>query len=165
MLLAGSDERSVLRLIERGMAADGRRPEGPAYLVVTADARRSVRRQRFAEAATRLGQRLDIEVLHDEALRDRDDVLVYQTGATRVPDLRSNHFLPGALADHLTSLGGQLTGSSQMSALRWLDAGATASYGTVVEPCNMLDKVPAPALLLGHYPAGDTGRAASWEVA
>jgi len=163
MLLAGSDERSVLRLIERGMAADGSRPEGTAYLVVTADARRSVRRQRFAEAATRLGQRLDIEVLHDEALRDRDDVLVYQTGATRVPDLRSNHFLPGALADHLTSLGGQLTGSSQMSALRWLDAGATASYGTVVEPCNMLDKFPDPVLLLESYLAGETAIEAYWK--
>ena len=42
--------------------------------------------------------------------------------------------MPGALADHLTSSGGMLTDSGQMSALRWLEAGATGSYGTVIEP-------------------------------
>ena len=64
----------------------------------------------------------------------RSDVFFYFTGLTHVPHLETLHFLPGAIADHLTSAGGVLDGTGQMSALRWLEAGATGSYGAVVEP-------------------------------
>ena len=43
-----------------------------------------------------------------------------------------------------------------MSSLRWLAAGATASYGTVGEPCNHWQKFPNPSVLLRHYLNGDT---------
>ena len=79
-----------------------------------------------------------------------------------MPAITTNHFLPGAVADHLTSLGGQLTDSPQMSALRWLEAGATASYGNVVEPCNFPAKFPDPGLLLSYYRRGDTLIEAYW---
>jgi uncharacterized protein (TIGR03790 family) len=72
-------------------------------------------------------------------------------------------FLPGALADHLTSLGGDLLGQGQMSSLRWLDAGATASYGSVSEPCNYWQKFPNPSVLLRHYLQGDTAIEAYWK--
>jgi uncharacterized protein (TIGR03790 family) len=49
-----------------------------------------------------------------------------------------------------------------MSALRWLEAGATGSYGTVVEPCNFLAKFPNPSLLLTYYRRGDTLIEAYW---
>jgi uncharacterized protein (TIGR03790 family) len=71
--------------------------------------------------------------------------------------------LPGALADHLTSFGGDLTGKGQMSALRWLDAGATASYGTVSEPCNYWQKFPNPTVLLKWYVNGATAIEAYWK--
>ena len=73
-----------------------------------------------------------------------------------VKHLESLQFLPGALADHLTSAGGKLTNSNQMSAMRWLEAGATASYGTALEPCNFLQKFPHPGLLAWHYTQGAT---------
>jgi uncharacterized protein (TIGR03790 family) len=82
-----------------------------------------------------------------------------------VAHIGSNHYRPGAVADQLTSTSGMLTGPSgtsadgglgQMSALRWLEAGATGSYGTVVEPCNMTSKFPDPGLLLSYYRRGDT---------
>ncbi|MGH8742520.1 MAG: TIGR03790 family protein, partial [Burkholderiales bacterium] len=87
------------------------------------------------------------------------------TGAARVAGLQTLRFLPGAMADHLTSAGGALTGSGsgQMSALRWLEAGATASYGTVVEPCNLPQKFPDPAVAIGRYLAGDTLIEAYWK--
>ena len=71
--------------------------------------------------------------------------------------------MPGALADHLTSFGGQLTDSKQMSSLRWLEAGATASYGTVTEPCNHLQKFPMPAVAMYHYLSGATAIEAYWK--
>lgn len=163
MMLAGSDEQSVLQLIERGILADGSRPEGTVYLVQTGDRARSVRASQYAAVASEFSEQVAVEVLHTDALRDRDDVMIYQTGAVDVPGLRSNWFLPGALADHLTSLGGQLTDSQQMSALRWLDAGATGSYGTVVEPCNFPQKFPDVRWLLRSYLQGETAIEAYWK--
>ena len=41
-------------------------------------------------------------------------------------------------------------------ALEWLRQGATASYGSVSEPCNHVEKFPSPAVFLDHYLRGDT---------
>ncbi|MES9861640.1 MAG: hypothetical protein ABW138_12440, partial [Candidatus Thiodiazotropha sp. 4PDIVS1] len=49
------------------------------------------------------------------------------------------------------------------SALRWLEAGATGSYGTVVEPCNHLGKFPSPRLAIEHYSHGETLLEAYWK--
>jgi uncharacterized protein (TIGR03790 family) len=97
-----------------------------------------------------------------ETSRYAQDVLFYFIGAAQVAGLETLRFLPGAIADHLTSAGGQLTDSAQMSALRWLEAGATG-YGAVVEPCNIPGKFPNPAVLARHYLAGDTLIEAYWK--
>jgi uncharacterized protein (TIGR03790 family) len=80
-----------------------------------------------------------------------------------VEGLETLGFLPGAIADHLTSFGGALDGQGQMSALRWLEAGATGSYGAVVEPCNLPQKFPHPAIAVGNYLRGDTLIEAYWK--
>ena len=66
-------------------------------------------------------------------------MLFYLTGLPKVPDVDTNTFVPGALADHLTSYGGQIPNTGQMSAIVWLQAGASASFGTVKEPCAYTD--------------------------
>ncbi len=38
--------------------------------------------------------------------------------------------------------------------MRWLEAGATGSYGTVVEPCAITQKFPNPAVVIGRYLLG-----------
>jgi hypothetical protein len=50
-----------------------------------------------------------------------------------------------------------------MSALRWLEAGATGSYGTVVEPCAMPQKFPNPTVAIGRYLMGETLIEAYWK--
>ena len=50
-----------------------------------------------------------------------------------------------------------------MHALEWLEAGATASYGSVVEPCNWLQKFPNPAVVIGRYLAGETLIESYWK--
>jgi uncharacterized protein (TIGR03790 family) len=89
--------------------------------------------------------------------------MFYFTGAQRVPDIATDTYLPGAVADHLTSFGGILTGSSQMSSLEWLKAGATGSYGTVVEPCAITAKFPNPGLMMKHYLDGETLIESYWK--
>jgi hypothetical protein len=53
--------------------------------------------------------------------------------------------------------------ATQMSSLRWLEAGATGSYGAVVEPCNVTAKFPNVALMMKHYLAGETLIEAYWK--
>ena len=50
-----------------------------------------------------------------------------------------------------------------MSIARWLEAGATASYGTVVEPCNYTGKFPNTRIFLPHYFRGETVLEAYWK--
>jgi uncharacterized protein (TIGR03790 family) len=50
-----------------------------------------------------------------------------------------------------------------MSALDWLKQGATASYGTVTEPCNRVGKFPSPAVFFDRYLRGDTLLEAYWK--
>ncbi|MBK1678937.1 TIGR03790 family protein [Rhodocyclus tenuis] len=163
MLLAGQDFAQVKALIDRGVAADGSFPTGTAYLLSTADSARNVRAAGFARTAQALAGVFPVEVLHADALTERNDVLFYFTGVAQVLQLDTLQFQPGALADHLTSFGGRLSDSTQMSSLRWLEAGATASYGTVSEPCNHLEKFPLPALAMLFYAGGSTAIEAYWK--
>ena len=164
MALAARTLAEAKALIDRGIAADGTRPQGTAYLVSTADAARNVRSRLYPLAARAAGKRLQVKTVRADALTYRTDVLFYFTGAARVP-LETVRFLPGAIADHLTSSGGVLDAGEggQMSALAWLEAGATASYGTVVEPCNLAQKFPHPAVAIAHYLAGETAIEAYWK--
>jgi uncharacterized protein (TIGR03790 family) len=150
-------------LIDRGVRSDGMAPNGTAYLVTTDDFDRSVRTSEYSLAERVAGHELGFEVVRGYAQKYRGDVMFYFTGATTVPEIDSNRFLPGAIADHLTSFGGMLTDSPQMSSLRWLEAGATGSYGTVVEPCNFLGKFPNIAVLMAHYLGGETLIEAYWK--
>ncbi len=162
MALAGTSFASVKALIDRGIAADDTRPPGTGYLVETSDLRRSVRARFFDRVKAQLGQAVKLEHIKADAVTDRPDVLFYFTGAVQVPQIETNRFRPGAVADHLTSTGGQLTDSRQMSSLRWLEAGATGSYGAVVEPCNFPSKFPNPGRLIAAYVSGATLLEAYW---
>jgi uncharacterized protein (TIGR03790 family) len=163
MLLAGINTSEVKAMIDRGVAADRSYPTGTGYLVATSDRARSVRAVAFDETIARLGAGVRLVRVNADSIRDKDDVMFYFTGAVRVTDLDRLHFRPGALADHLTSVGGYLTGTGQMSSLRWLEAGATASFGTVTEPCNHLEKFPFPGVAIAHYAAGETALEAYWK--
>jgi uncharacterized protein (TIGR03790 family) len=163
MMLAGTDFEQVRRLIDRGLAADRSFPSGKVWLLSTNDKARNVRAAHFERTAAALAGVFPVEVREGNAIGERGEVLGYFTGLAQVPDLATLQFLPGALADHLTSFGGQLTDSSQMSSLRWLEAGATASYGTVVEPCNHPQKFPLPAIALFHYATGASVVEAYWK--
>lgn len=163
MMLAGANFEQVKKLIDRGVAADHSFPEGSAYLVITSDHARSIRAGYFEQTAKELAGVFPMQILETDAITGHDDILFYFTGLAHVPQLDTLGFLPGALADHLTSTGGQLTDSSQMSSLRWLEAGATASFGTVVEPCNHLQKFPVPGVAMFHYALGASAIEAYWK--
>lgn len=163
MLLPTDSVAQARALIDRGVAAGMRRVPAGAYFLTTSEAPRNSRAQFFPPAGRIAARQVATHTPHADALDNVRDILVYETGMAQVAKLDTLAFVPGALADHLTSLGGDLLGTQQMSSLRWLEAGATASYGTVTEPCNYWQKFPNPVVLLRHYLDGDSAIEAYWK--
>ena len=163
MMLAAKNTKEAIKLIDRGIAADDSQPLGRAFLLTTPDKVRSVRNVFFDDIRKNFDHIYDLHILKSEGIKNRSDILFYFTGAVTVPYLDTLSFLPGAMADHLTSAGGQLTDSNQMSAMRWLEAGATGSYGSAIEPCNFVQKFPNPLLAMWHYGLGSTMLEAYWK--
>jgi uncharacterized protein (TIGR03790 family) len=162
MLIPTDDAALAHDLIERGVAAQGGRPAGIVYLVRTDDAARNVRASTYPDVVSAFSRQVRIVELQTPVAANVADAITYFTGAARVAELKRIHFLPGALADHLTSTGG-VAGGTQMSAIEWLQQGASASYGSVSEPCNRLEKFPNIGVLLRHYLGGETAMEAYWK--
>lgn len=171
MQLAARSVTAALAMIERGIASDHTmataRPEAAmAYLAATPDGARNVRERLFPPAGPVPGaSALEVVRVRSEALPPMRRILVYETGLARVPAPLGGEWLPGALADHLTSHGGLLdrpAGEGQMSVLDWIDAGATASYGAASEPCNHVQKFPHPQVLVLAYAQGVSALEAYW---
>jgi len=163
MLLSASSVASVKKLIDRSVSADYQRPIGSAYLLSTSDKHRNVRAAQFPLYAKSLYRLMSVEQVFADALRHKQDVMFYFTGRSSVKYLDENVFLPGSIADHLTSAGGHLFNGNQMSIVEWIDAGASGSYGAVVEPCNYLQKFPNPGIVMQKYLSGETLVEAYWK--
>jgi uncharacterized protein (TIGR03790 family) len=165
MSIAATTVEEGEALIDRGIAADGTFPSGDGYLIRTTDVARSVRWPSFVATADVWSHPAGLDMTYvdnsdgsgSNVIANTNDVLFYFTGLTTVADIETNSYLPGAVADHLTSFGGQMpTAGGQMSILRWLEAGATGSFGTTVEPCNYTQKFPDPQVMLAHYFRGES---------
>ena len=163
MLLPTESVEGAKALIGRGMVGGFSVPVASAYYLVTSETARNSRAPFFPAAGMVAAKKLTIKNLQADSIEGQTDIMIYQTGMARVAKLDTLRFLPGALADHLTSTGGDLLGDGQMSSLRWLEAGATASYGSVSEPCNYWQKFPQSTVLLRHYLQGETAIEAYWK--
>lgn len=170
MLLTGKSLKDVDELITRGVKADFSNPvPAKAFLVKTRDLKRSTRWPSFqyAEGHPSLGKiqadYLDLSQADKDYIENKR-IFIYQTGLTHVPKIDTNDYLPGAVADHLTSFGGKgFNDGEQMKAISWLEAGATGTYGTVVEPCSYPSKFPNPNVLIRKYELGETLLDAYWK--
>jgi uncharacterized protein (TIGR03790 family) len=163
MLLPSDDAALARDLVRRGRAADGSTPPGIAYLVSTGERDRNVRAAGYADVVHAFSGRLDVRLLPEPPAAVTDPAIAYFTGVAKVAELAHLAFRPGAVADHLTSIGGVLDQTLQTTAVEWLRAGATASYGTVTEPCNHTGKFPNPMVFLSHYLGGESLIEAYWK--
>jgi uncharacterized protein (TIGR03790 family) len=168
MLVAASSILKAKQLIDRGIAADGSLVDEDAepvnaFLMSTADTARNTRAALYPRVMPT--SRVKVFKLAEPVsqLSPPTRAILFQTGAMHVPNHERIGWVPGALADHLTSFGGILAGpNSQMSSLEWIESGATASHGTVSEPCSYPQKFPHPAILLKEYLSGSTAVQAYW---
>lgn len=163
MVLADQGYTAATKLIDRGVAADFTQPKGSAYLLKTTDVARSSRAIFFPETVKKFKGIFPVNYLEKNVIEKQKDVMFYFTGLTHVPKIKSNTYLPGAIADHLTSGGGMLVKSYQMSIMEWIEAGVSGSYGAVVEPCNFPEKFPNPSVLMDYYLQGNSLIEAYWK--
>ena len=167
MLLGSTNSELANKLIARGLVADNSHPAGQVLLAHNQDQVRNVRQEKYHHTLRQFSEVLPVRRSHSEHLGHQQDILLYTVGAKRVTQLNHLRFVPGGVADHLTSFGGlppkKAKRVDQMSAVEWLKQGATASYGTVTEPCNFPEKFPQPDIFLTHYLAGDTLLEAYWK--
>ena len=149
-MLTASNLASAKAIVDRGVVSDGTFPTQRVFLTKSTDTARNVRYLSFDDAL------MDTQVLGRANLTRTNlacadgcwmtfgpmlGCLIGQRTFTIPP----NSFMPGAMADSLTSYGGLLFSvNDQTTLLSPLTAGATASYGTVIEPCNWLEKFPSP---------------------
>lgn len=145
MMLTDTNLAAAESTLRHGVAADQTQPNQPVYLEKTGDPARNVR---FYEADNAV---FENQVVGNYAVtRIASDntsftnLLGLQTGLSNLT-LATNAFVAGSAADSLTSWGGYIFDTQgQTVLLAFLEAGATVSYGTVVEPCNYLQKFPDP---------------------
>lgn len=166
MLLPTDNIATAKALVDRGVLSNFTLSEGTGYFLKTKDIARSKPREPFFpnDLDTISSRKLFLRTLHAEDIQHKKDVMFYFTGQATVTHLNTLNFLPGAIADHLTSFGGVLIANSdQMPSTKWIEAGATGSFGSVSEPCNYWQKFPNPQVLLGHYLAGETLIESYWK--
>lgn len=165
LLSGGAGLDSDIALIQRGKNADTSNPSGTILLVKTDDyARSSPREQGMDRAANEFDDSIRILQISDSLMVPERQVLGFQTGLSKIRGLDNLTFLPGAYADSLTSFGGALNDNKgQTTIAEIMRAGATASYGTVREPCNFAGKFPDPQRLARNYLNGDSILEAYWK--
>ncbi|MGD9613667.1 MAG: TIGR03790 family protein, partial [Kiritimatiellia bacterium] len=172
--LIASNLPTAKLVADRGAAAQSTFPPSAVYLYTLGSAGRSVREQLYANvqfAFTALpGLSIPCTIASYYAvLSGKTNAVGYQDGYGNIPVLArtNNAWVAGAYADHLTSCGGMLPDPcyGQSTVLDWMDIGATASYGTVAEPCNYLEKFPDPLLAFWYARGFTIGEAYAMAVA
>lgn len=137
-------------VVSQGATSDGTFPSQTVWLDKSQDVARNVRFTEFDNTVFDTRLRGNYSVMRTN-LGGSGGVLAYFPGLILGLNLGNPYydlspiplFVPGAMADNLTSFGGQLfEDTGQTSLLKFLLAGASGSYGTVTEPCNYPQKFP-----------------------
>lgn len=154
----GTSVDEAVACLRRAAAADGTRPGGTIYFERNDDVRSTTREWAFTAAARELEKLGVRSAVEDGVLpRQRSDVAGAVIGTADF-DWKSSGstILPGAIVEHLTSLGGVMKkhgGQTPLTA--FLAAGAAGSSGTVTEPFAIQAKFPSPFIHV-HYASGCT---------
>lgn len=133
-------------IVDQGVASDNGFPTQTVLLGESTDPFRNVRYINFDDTifSARFRTNYSIVQTNLESPLGLSNLQGYQNGHYQFT-ISPNTFVPGAMADSLTSYGGVIFGpNDQTTLLSFINAGASGSYGTVVEPCNYLEKFPAP---------------------
>ena len=133
-------------LVNQGVISDGTLPQAPVVLAKSSDPSRNIRYPYFDNAIFNVNILGVSSILrtNTDSVSWPNSCLGYETGLAQFSVLPGT-FVPGAVADSLTSYGGVIFGSNdQTNLLAFINAGAAGSYGTVAEPGADTQEFPNP---------------------
>lgn len=145
-MITANNLTDARRIIDQGVNSDATFPTAPVFLAKTSDPVRRIRATAFDNAIfnTRLRGNYQMLRTNSDSPTGLSGLLGYQTGLPNFV-VFPNTFVPGAMADSLTSFGGIIFGGNgQTTLLEFIQAGAAGSYGTVTEPTANTAKFPNP---------------------
>jgi uncharacterized protein (TIGR03790 family) len=156
----GNTLEDILTNIDRSAAVDWTSPDGTFYFMKTTDSARSgPRHNSYPTVVSKIIGFGGNAVMEERWLpQSRFDCLSILTGMA-TPDIVNGNFtiLPGAYADHLTSYAAMFDNASQTKLSDWIAKGATASWGTVEEPCNYPGKFTHARAMAYYYQGSSMG--------
>lgn len=169
-LLTAADLDTAKQVVDRAVASAAAFPAGAFCLFGSGDSARNIRHPAYPVVARHFdlfGQGDRLAVNAGGSPRPARPVLGYLTGLAYLPtNLAGAVFAPGAIAEHLTSCAGMIPDPclNQSSVWDWMRLGATASYGTVTEPCAFKEKFPDPMLFFWYARGFTAGEALAMSV-
>src|SRR5882672_9130409 len=145
-MITSSNLALAKQIVNQGVLGDATFPMQTVYLAKSSDVFRNVRFATSDNAVfnTRLRGNYSMQRTNTSFNWIFGSALGAQNGVYfSSPD--GTAFVPGAMADNFTSFGGLIfEDPGQLKLLEFLTAGASGSFGTVVEPCSYLEKFPSP---------------------
>ena len=144
MMLTSTNLATAKSIVDRGVYSDGSFPTQTVFLAKSYDVNRNVRYVLFDDAIFDARLRGNYSMRYTNTYSDSGlgVLLGFQDGVQQFNMYGS--YAHGAMADNLTSFSGYLFESvGHTTAMDFLNLGATASYGTITEPCNYLEKFPS----------------------
>lgn len=168
-LLTAADLGTAKRVVDRALASVAAFPEGAFYLQ-GGGPERNIRYRTYPVVArlfALFGKREMLETQDVNTPLPTRPILGYLVGrAYLATNFSEAVFAPGAIAEHLTSCAGQIPDPclGQSSVWDWMRLGATASYGTVSEPCAYREKFPDPLIAFWYARGFTAGEALAMSV-
>lgn len=161
----GNTLPEIVSYLRRSAKADATFPRGTVYYVRNDDIRSKTRHSAFPEAVEQL-ERLGVrgEIVFGVMPKEKGDCQGVMMGTAQFRWSESgSEIRPGAICDHLTSLGGVMHRNGGQTPLsEFLRYGAAAASGTVTEPFAIQEKFPL-AMLHVHYARGCTAAEAFYQ--
>lgn len=159
----GNSVEEVLHYLRRAAASDASHPDGAVYLLENRNIRAQTRERYFyatAQALEKRGRRVEIvgrgKGQDGVVPRNKPDVMGAVVGVANFDWQRSkSQLLAGAIAESLTSYGGDFENRKQTKLSEFLRQGAAGSSGAVAEPYSMQEKFPV-AYMHVHYADGSS---------
>lgn len=154
----GSSLDQATEVLQNAAKSDATFPEAAFWFTYTRDARTEPRFPQLANALLWLKKSgHDAEIIHSAMPVSKSGPCVgLMLGTANMPlDDRRWHFVPGAIAENLTSLSARFDTGAQTKITELLHAGAAMTCGPVFEPYNLPVKFPS-AIMYGYYGSGVT---------
>ena len=171
--LTAPDLKTGKAVVDRAIASTETPAPADALFCLhgSGDTARNIRHRTYASATRPFawsGASGATDIRHLETAVPDRPVALYMGGRAYIPTNFPDaiRFIPGALADHLTSCGGMVPDPccNQSTVWDWFRLGATASYGTVAEPCAYEAKFPDPMIAYWYWRGFTVGEALAMSV-